>query len=134
MCFNWKVLAGLAVVGLGIYAAAPDLVVGALPLLLLLACPLSMLFMGKTMMGGQHSQQGRQPPATTTAAPVNAPLTGDEQLAQLQEQLRSVGEQQAALAAQVEQLEAAETPVRPVEGDRIVAEAEAIARDRTPRR
>ncbi len=52
-CLNWKVLVGLGVVGLGIYAVAPEMVVAALPILLLAACPLSMLFMMKAMHGSQ---------------------------------------------------------------------------------
>lgn len=62
MCINWKVVGGLAVVGVVIYAVAPDLVAGALPLLILAACPLSMLFMMKGMggmQGGQCSTQGQ---------------------------------------------------------------------------
>ena len=45
MCLNWKVIAGLAVVGAGIFALAPDLALAALPILLLAIFPLSMLFM-----------------------------------------------------------------------------------------
>lgn len=69
MCFNWKVLAGLGVVGVGIYLVSPSLVIGALPFLLLAACPLSMLFMGKGMMGGmQQQQQGVAPGQQAVAA------------------------------------------------------------------
>jgi hypothetical protein len=58
MCLNWKVLAGLAATGVGVYLVAPDLVLAALPILLLAACPLSMLLM---MWGMQHAQgQGHQ--------------------------------------------------------------------------
>ena len=63
MCFNWKVLAGLAAVGVGIYVVAPGLVVGALPLLLFAACPLSMLLMAKGMggmQGGQCTTSGQE--------------------------------------------------------------------------
>ncbi len=52
MCLNWKVLAGLAAVGAGIFAAAPDLALSALPILLLAICPLSMLLMMVGMQGG----------------------------------------------------------------------------------
>lgn len=54
MCFNWKVLAGLAAVGVGVLAFAPDAALAALPLLLLAACPLSMLGMMFAMRGGSH--------------------------------------------------------------------------------
>lgn len=63
MCFNWKILAALGVVGLGIYIAYPSLIASALPLLLVAACPLSMLLMGGMMgqMGkGQGMPQGQQ--------------------------------------------------------------------------
>jgi hypothetical protein len=91
MCLNPKVLAGLAAVGVGIYLVAPDLVLAALPILLLAACPLSMLLM---MWGMQHSQgQGKQ---TTHESDVG--LTREERIAQLRAQ-------QAALADQLEALE-----------------------------
>lgn len=51
MCLNWKALAGLAAVGVGIYLVTPGLVLAALPVLLLSARPLSMLLM---MWGVQH--------------------------------------------------------------------------------
>lgn len=73
MCFNWKVLAGLGAVGVGIYLVNPGLVLSALPLLLLAACPLSMLFMGKSMMGGM--QQGAAPgPAVAGGARYTCPM------------------------------------------------------------
>ena len=42
-CLNWKVLASLGVAGVAIYLVAPRLVATALPLVLLAACPLSMV-------------------------------------------------------------------------------------------
>ncbi|MEO7909350.1 MAG: DUF2933 domain-containing protein [Roseiflexaceae bacterium] len=57
LCLNWKVVAGLAVVGLGIWAVAPTLVWAAVPVLLVLACPLSMLFMMRGMGSGQCATQ-----------------------------------------------------------------------------
>jgi hypothetical protein len=57
MCLNWKVLVGLAATGVGVYLVAPDLVLAALPILLLAACPLSMLLM---MWGMQHAQGQEQ--------------------------------------------------------------------------
>lgn len=62
MCINWKVVAGLAAVGLAIYILVPNVIAAALPLLLVLACPLSMLLMGRAMMGGmQQPRQVAQP-------------------------------------------------------------------------
>lgn len=52
MCFDKRVIAGLAVVGVGVYALAPDMIGAALPLLILAVCPLSMLLMMKMMAPG----------------------------------------------------------------------------------
>src|SRR6266700_4655779 len=62
MCLNWKVLAGLAVVGVGIWIVAPQFALAALPVLLVAACPLSMLFMMRGMMhgGGRQASQSCQ--------------------------------------------------------------------------
>ena len=68
MCLNWKVLAGLAVVGGGIYAVAPGLAAAVLPILLLAVCPLSMLFMMKAMQGDGREGGSQSPP--TGANPI----------------------------------------------------------------
>ncbi|MGH2796391.1 MAG: DUF2933 domain-containing protein [Thermoleophilaceae bacterium] len=68
MCLDRRVLIGLAVIAVGIWALAPDLILGALPLLLLAACPLSMLLMMRMMSShGQTSVPGATP-ATRLAA------------------------------------------------------------------
>jgi len=55
MCFNWKVLAGLGAVGVGVLVFAPGAALSVLPLLLLAACPLSMVAMMFAMRGmGSH--------------------------------------------------------------------------------
>jgi len=61
-CLNWKVLAGLAVVALGIAIMAPGLLSVALPTLLVLICPLSMVIMAIAM--GFSSRK----PGQTTAS------------------------------------------------------------------
>lgn len=48
-CLDWRVLSGLAVVGVGVYLVAPGLLLAVLPLLLAAACPLSMLLMMRAM-------------------------------------------------------------------------------------
>ena len=45
MCLNPKVLAGLVVAGVATYLIAPNLIAASLPILLVAACPLSMLLM-----------------------------------------------------------------------------------------
>lgn len=89
MCLNWKALAGLAVLGLGIYAIAPNLAAAALPILLLAICPLSMMFMMKSMGGTQEQQ---------TLGEADGGLTREERLARLRTE-------QVELAEQIETLE-----------------------------
>src|SRR5712691_2017407 len=67
MCFDPRVLGGLAVVGLGIWIVAPQLIAPALPILLLLVCPLSMLFMAR-MMGDSMKDTSSASPANRLAA------------------------------------------------------------------
>ena len=55
MCLNWKVLLGLVAVALLVGVVAPQLLWSALPVLLVLACPLSMLFMMGRMRGGMQT-------------------------------------------------------------------------------
>ena len=48
-CLNWKVIGALAAAGLGVYVFAPGWAAAALPLLIVAACPLSMLLMMRAM-------------------------------------------------------------------------------------
>lgn len=57
-CLNPKVLVGLAVVGVGVLVFAPNLAASLLPLLVVLACPLSMLFMMRAMLGQKNNSNG----------------------------------------------------------------------------
>ena len=91
MCLNPKVIAGLVIVGLGVYVIAPGLLVAALPLLLLAACPLSMLLMGGAMMRGCHAQ-----PKETVASSPEGEST---------DEVASLRAEVAALRRQVEQTE-----------------------------
>jgi hypothetical protein len=114
LCFNWKVVAGLAAVGLGIWIVAPDLIGPAISLLLLAACPLSMLLMMRGMSGSQCATV-----STSQAARPQVQLTDQEQLIDLKAQLAILQTRQQALARGIAELEAAKTPA--------VREAEAIA-------
>ena len=91
MCLNPKVLAGLALAGVVIYLIAPNLLAAALPILLLAACPLSMLLMMWSMQHtrGQEKQTPQEP---------DVGLTREERIARLRRQ-------QAALADQIRALE-----------------------------
>lgn len=76
MCFDWRVLTGLGAVGLGVWLLAPQYVLSALPLLLVLACPLSMVVMAVMMRGsmGMGGAPSKVPPESAAA-----PARGDAQ-------------------------------------------------------
>src|SRR6266568_4512198 len=94
MCLNWKVVAALAVVGLIVGIVAPQLLLGVIPLLILAACPLSMLFMMRGMQGGeQSSSQSLQVRPSRIEG-----NTREEQIAALKGQLASTQAQLEALS------------------------------------
>src|SRR5260370_9575928 len=106
MCLNWKVAAGLAVGGVIVWVVAPQFLLGPIPLLIVAACPLSMLFMMRGMQGGgdqttQQTAQVRQPSA--------AEFTRDEQLAELPSRQSGLQQGQEFLARQVSRLANPET-------------------------
>lgn len=68
MCLNPRVLVGLALVGVAVWTVAPGAFLAVLPFLVLALCPLSMLFMGKMMMGGSRSSNATQDPVVKLAA------------------------------------------------------------------
>lgn len=132
LCFNWKVVAGLAVVGLGVWALAPGVFAAAGPVLLVLACPLSMLFMMRGMNRAQDAHGdasttsgGRRRPADaahvangTVPVPPAVVLSREEQLAELRAELERVRRRHEALAGEIDVLDSAPA----------VREAEAVAR------
>jgi hypothetical protein len=89
MCLNPKVLAVLAAAGVGVYLFAPGLLAEAVPILLLAACPLSMLLM---MWAMQHPQ-GQQTPQEPDAG-----LTRKERIARLREQQAALDDRIGELA------------------------------------
>jgi Protein of unknown function (DUF2933) len=95
LCLNWNVVAGLAVLGLGIWVIAPNLAWAALPVLVVLACPLSMLFMMRGMGGGQRTTPpGREQQSVGAHRP-------------REEQLLDLRGQHAAIAQEIAELESA---------------------------
>lgn len=105
LCLNWKVVAGLAAVGVGIWAVAPGLVWAAIPVLVVLACPLSMLLMMRGVGGSQcatHSPQEQQVAHTGAQT----------------ERLADLRAQRAAIVREIAELEAASDATgRTVEAD-----------------
>jgi hypothetical protein len=119
MCLNWKVIAGLAGVALLVLVLAPQLIGVALPLLLVAACPLSMLFMMRGM-SGNGNQTASQPAQMQGDQLPAVGLTRDQRLAELKSRLSSVQAEQEAIARHIAEIESPEVPV--------VSEAEAVAR------
>ena len=102
MCLNWKVMAGLAAVGVGLFVFAPGLALAALPFLVLAICPLSMVF----MMGAMNNMgNGSQSGAACAMGGNRKPQNREEELAYLEAQ-------QQELASKIAQLEA-KPEVRP---------------------
>jgi len=94
-CLNWRVIVGLAVVGLGVWVAAPNLLGAAVPLLLTAICPLSMLAMVVSMGRGR---------ATGHVTPVPVPDAALDDLATLQAR-------RAAIARDIARLDGGSNPV-----------------------
>lgn len=139
MCLNWKVLAGLAAVGISVAVVAPQAALALLPLLLLAACPLSMLLMAGMGMRGMgadrqaaaagdgeytcpmHSQVRSSTPGrcvTCGMALVPADSLGyqrpqhaaaEPEVAELKRKLATLQEEQAAIARELALLEARQT-------------------------
>lgn len=72
-CLNKKVLIGLGVAALAVVALAPDLRGAALPVLLIAACPLSMVLM-MGAMGGARRAGVESPDQAGSAVPDDARL------------------------------------------------------------
>jgi hypothetical protein len=89
LCFDRRVVIGLAAVGLGALLISPGLAAGLVPLLIVAVCPLSMLFMMRGMSPGGSCSTG------TPSAAQREPLS-DRNVAELQAELRQL---QAAEAA-----------------------------------
>lgn len=103
MCLNWKVVAGLAAVGVGLVVLAPGVGARVLPLLLLAACPLSMLVMmagmGRGMKGmGASCATQQEAPAVTG--------TRDQQVRALRAELANIQRRQEAVERALAQVEA----------------------------
>ena len=105
MCLNPKVLAGLAVVGVGIYVYAPGLFAAALPLLVLAVCPLSMVLMMKAMSGGMKGNASGCEQTSEDSAGARAMSD-----AELEAQLQGLQAQQTALADQLQARRRNEAP------------------------
>lgn len=125
LCLNWKVVAGLGVAGVGLWALAPEATGTALPILAMLACPLSMLFMMRSgnQEGGAPCDMGAGKGAPReTAEPTRAASAGkrEERITQLKVELEQTRERQETIARRIAELE--------IEDSAAVREAQAVAR------
>ncbi len=106
MCFNPKVILGLVAVALGTWAVAPELAAAALPVLILAACPLSMVLMMRGMRQAERQTNARgdgiEPPASPST-------DGEMNLADLKGRLAELGTEQDRLAREISKREASET-------------------------
>ena len=125
ICLNWKVVGVLAVVGVGIWALAPEAIGAALPVLALLACPLSLLFMmrgGTQQSGAACAMPAHKAASRQTAEPVRTVYAGtrEERLTQLKAELEQARERQEVIARRIAELE--------IEDSAAVRQAKAVAR------
>jgi hypothetical protein len=82
MCLNWKVLVGLAAVVLLVGVVAPGFFWSAIPLLVVLVCPLSMI----VMLFSMRSRQGNR---VTSCSPGEATPAGPPQMQEQPDRERS---------------------------------------------
>ena len=104
MCFNWKVLVALALVGIGIWVVAPNAILKALPFLVLAACPLTMLLMAlgmKRVMGGARQDS----PASHEDSPQPAQVARAERLAELEAKQAGLQREIAQVRSEIDQPE-----------------------------
>ncbi len=93
-CADWRVITTLVALGAGLAVFAPNLIGAAIPLLLVAACPLSMLVMMRTMAG--H-------PANPSPEPVPG---SDDRPSQLRARLASTRLEQDRLERELAMAEA----------------------------
>jgi|SRR5712691_2625202 len=102
MCLDRRVLGGLAIVGLGIWIYAPQLVGAALPVLVVLICPLSMLVMAWTMRGSMSMPGTSHSPAERLAELERQQAQLSTQIAQVRAELAATHVASAQLVDRVE--------------------------------
>lgn len=79
MCFNRRVLIGLGIAAVALFAVSPRLLGSAAPLLIMAACPLSMIVMMRAM--------GRERTDATPAPLASEPSDDDARLRELEEEV-----------------------------------------------
>jgi len=100
MCLNWRVLAGLGGVGVILWLVAPKAVLGVLPFLVFLACPLSMVLMIRTMQGDRADAKSGQSGSSRSRN------SREQGLVELKGRMADMRTEQELIARQIAQLEA----------------------------
>lgn len=99
-CLNPKVLIGLGGVGVLVWMVQPQLIRPILPVLLMLACPLSMLLMMRMMNRPSEAER-----SNTTAASANSA----DRATELRERLARARAEEEVLRSELDRLDATET-------------------------
>jgi hypothetical protein len=73
MCFDWRVLAGFGVLDLGLLAASPQLALDALPVELVLLCPITAAMMVRRMNAERRARAAARAEDAPTAMVRPAP-------------------------------------------------------------
>ncbi len=102
-CLNPKVLIGLGAAGLVIWLVQPQLIRPILPVLFLLACPLSMVLMMRAMHRPSDEEDSK---ATAVSGATVAP----DRATELKERLTRARAEQEVVQSEIERLDAIETP------------------------
>ena len=98
-CFNPKVLGGLGLTAVAVYLVAPGAFSAVLPLLVMAACPLSMVLMMRAMSGGQKSSRGShaaQDHQTDATGAGSSMPTAEAEIARLRAEVDQLKAEQAA--------------------------------------
>lgn len=107
-CMNWKVICGLVLLGAALLIIAPGIGTRALPVLFMLACPLSMLVMLPLMVKGINVDN--QPPVQKQLDADRSPVSQTEKIRRLKTQRALLQSQHEELVEQINQLESPRGP------------------------
>ena len=107
ICLNWKVVAGLGAVALGLFVFQPRVFGAAFPILIVAACPLSMLVMMRGMRRNSTlKSDSQQHPMVSASELGQAPAREKEDLVvHLREELGDIRAEQVRILSQIETIE-----------------------------